>query len=112
MWIVQRMRGNFHEMTHEYNAPEEAKKDEASHDAEHVVGIKAVGWRQVGVDRERGSVKKNEENGAAEPTHLHAEITNRLFAMLGREPIRFIGKIDAVGRLVGQDAGSDECNEG
>jgi len=103
--------GNFHEMPDEKDAPEDGKKSEPSHDVEHGGGVESAGERKIGVDGQRSTVEQNEKDGAAEPSHLGAEETNGFFAALGGEPIGFVGKINAFGRLVGENARSDECDE-
>ena len=70
-----------------------------------------AGRGKVGVDGERCAVEKNEKDSAAEPGHLSAKEDDGFFAMFGREPVGFVGKIEAFGRLAGENEGSDESDE-
>jgi len=98
-------------MAHEENTPEKRKQAEANHDTEHAGRIEVTSQGKVGVDRERCAIEENEQNRATKPGHLRVKIANRFFAMFGRQPISFVGEIDAFGRLIGEDAGSDEGDE-
>jgi len=98
-------------MAHERDAPGEREETETDHHVEHAVGIEMAGGGEVGVDGERRAVEKDEENGATKPGHLRLEEADGFFAMFRREPVGFVGEIDAFGRLVGENAGSDEGDE-
>ena len=102
------MQGDFIEVTDEEDAPEDGKQSEAKHDVEHGGGIEGAGEREVGIDGESRAIEQNEKNSAAEPGHLSAEEANGFLAVFGGEPVGFVGKIDAFGRLVGENARSDE----
>lgn len=98
-------------MPNEEDAPEDAKKREAKHHVKHPAGIESVRRREIGVNGEGGAIEENEEYGATEPAHLRAEKARRFLAMFGRKPIRFVGKVDPLRRLVGENSGSDKRDE-
>ena len=98
-------------MTHEQDAPEDGKQSEPSHDIEHGSGIESAGQGEVGIDGESSAIEEHEKNSATEPSHLGAEEANGFFAVFRGEPVGFVGKIDAFGRLIGEDARSDEGDE-
>ena len=99
-------------MSDKKDAPQGAEQTEGNHHISHAGGIEFVRWREIGTDCERGTVEQHEENGAAKPAHLRAKETNRFFAMLGGQPVSLVGRIDAFARFVGENAGSDEGDEG
>jgi len=98
-------------MPNEEDAPQYAESRESNHDVNHAGGIEVAGRGKVGVDGERCAVEKNEKDSAAEPGHLSAKEDDGFFAMFGREPVGFVGKIEAFGRLAGENAGSDKSDE-
>ena len=106
------MRWNVVEMADEGNDPDEGEKNKADHDVKHGDGVEVAVGIEIGVDGERGAVEENEENGAAEPSHLGAEKAEGFLALFGSEPVGFVGKIEALGRFRREDDRRDKSHEG
>ena len=98
-------------MPNEEDAPQDAESRESNHDVNHAGGIEMARRSEVRVDGQGSAVEKNKENGTSEPGHLSAKEDDGFFAMCGREPVGFVGKIEAFGRLAGENAGSDKSDE-
>jgi hypothetical protein len=103
---------DFAEVANEENAPGRAEEEESGHDAKHGRGIETVRRGEIGVDGERSAIEKNKKDAAAEPTHLCAEKANGLVAMFGGEPIGFVGQVQALRWLGGENARDEEGDEG